>query len=158
MKEIRKAVEVAKARNLNRYLGGETHSDEAADRSLIKKMVKPEARTGRADGGKAKAKPHKGKPSVSVNVIAPQQARPVPVPVPVSGGASAAPGPLPSRAPVSQAPTKVIQVPPPQGPLGPLGAKRGGRIKKRAEGGKITAGADSGLGRLEKMAAQKGKK
>ncbi len=155
MKEIRKAVEVAKGASLKRYTGGETHSDEGADRSLIKQMVKPEARTGRANGGKAKAK----KPSVSVNVIAPQgQGRPVPVPVPVSGGATAAPGPMPSRVPGPPPPTRVMQVPPPSGPLGPLGSKNGGKIKKRAAGGKITAGADSGLGRLEKAAAQKGRK
>lgn len=34
--------------------GGKVHSDEAEDKKLIKKMVKPSARTGKADGGKAK--------------------------------------------------------------------------------------------------------
>ena len=31
--------------------GGKVHSDEAMDKALIKKMVKPSARTGKADGG-----------------------------------------------------------------------------------------------------------
>jgi hypothetical protein len=162
VKEIRRAVDVSKAAHLHRVSGGAAHSDEAADRKLINTMVKPEARTGRAAGGSTKAKSHKGKPSVSVNVIAPQgQARPVPVPVPIPGGASAAPGsplsrPAPLPSPVQgPAPIPVRNVPPMQGPLGPVGAKSGGKIQKRADGGGITAGAGTGLGRLEKVTAQR---
>lgn len=34
--------------------GGSVHSDEKMDRSLVKKMVKPAALTGKKCGGKAK--------------------------------------------------------------------------------------------------------
>jgi hypothetical protein len=161
MKEIRAAVAASKAAHLHRVSGGTTsHSDEAADRKLIDKMVKPEARTGRAAGGSTKHH----KPNVAVNVIAPRgQDRPVPVPVPVRG-ALAASGPTPSCAPMplpppGPAPTPVKVVPPMQGALGPIGSKNGGKIRKRAAGGgvKFTAGAESGEGRLQKVAAQKAK-
>jgi hypothetical protein len=165
MKEIRAAVASSKGSKLHRMAGGATHGDEKQDRKLIDRMVKPEARTGRAAGGSTKAKAHKGKPSVMVNVIAPRgQDRPVPVPVPV-GGASGTPGPTPSRvlasppAPPQRAPMPVRNVPPQEGPLGPINSKNGGKIKKRANGGsvKFTAGAESGEGRLQKAAAQRAK-
>jgi hypothetical protein len=168
MKDIRAAVTASKAGRLHRMTGGATHSDEAADRKLVKKMVKPEARTGRAAGGSTKAKAnggksHKSKPSMTI-VIAPQgQVRPVPVPVPSSGGATAVPGPTLSRAPASPPPAKqpipVKQVAPQQGMLGPINSKNGGKIKKRADGGsvKFTAGAATGKGRLEKVDAQRAK-
>jgi hypothetical protein len=49
-----------------------------------------------------------------------------------------------------------MNVPPPQGPLGPIEVKRGGSVKKRAAGGsvKFTGGAGEGIGRLEKIKAQ----
>jgi hypothetical protein len=158
MKEIRRAADVSKAAYLNRMSGGGAHSDEAMDRSLIKKMVKPEARTGRAAGGSTKARKASKKPCIAVNVIAPQgQARPVPVPVPVKAGASAAPGPSLSRpAPLpvpDQEPSPMRSpIPMPGRPM----AKSGGKIK-RADGGgvKFTGGAGDGIGRLEKVAAQR---
>jgi hypothetical protein len=150
MKAIRDAAKVSQAALRGRLTGGAVHSDETADRALVKKMVKPEARTGHAAGGKAGAKK---KPAVQVNVIAPRgQDRPVPVPVPVRG-APAAPGPMPSPAPVSAPPRKpmrVMQVPPPNGALGIPMAKNGGKIK-------MTGGAGSGVGRLQMAKNQKGK-
>lgn len=41
------------ARAVGMKKGGKAHTDEAMDRALIKKMVKPEARKGKAGGGKA---------------------------------------------------------------------------------------------------------
>jgi len=159
MKEIRRAAEVSKAAHLHRVSGGTTgHTDEAADRKLIDRMVKPEARTARAAGGAAKGH-RKGKPAVAVNVIAPQgAAKAVPVPVPVNGGPGPAlgpalSGPAPGR---PQAPTLVKQVPTAQGPIGPLPSRNGGKIKKRASGGAIKqTGGDNGVGRIEKAAAQR---
>ena len=48
-----------------RKRGGRVHSDEAEDRKLIDKMVKPSARTGKADGGILGASPQgaKGAPA-----------------------------------------------------------------------------------------------
>ena len=53
--------------SIHRADGGSTHSDEAADKELIKKEVKKSALTGRKDGGKTKAKSNK----IAVNVIIP---------------------------------------------------------------------------------------
>ena len=168
MKSIRDAVGVSKSAKLHRMTGGAAHSDESADRKLIDRMVKPEARTGRAAGGSTKAKAHKGKPSVTVNVVSPRgPGQPVPVPVPVRVGApgggsgpalSRVPSPPPGQ-PSGPAPIPVKNVPPQQGPLGPINSRNGGKIKKRANGGsvKFTGGAESGVGRLQKVAAQKAK-
>jgi hypothetical protein len=67
--------------------------------------------------------------------------RGAPTPPPVAGGGSLSGAP-------SAAPVKVVNVPAPQGPLGPLPAKRGGAIR---------AGAGSGAGRLALSKAQKGR-
>jgi hypothetical protein len=161
MKHLKNASSVSKSALRGRILGGGvSHSDEAADRALVKKMVKPEARTGHAAGGAAKPKP-KGKGATVNVVVAPRgESRPVPVPVPV-GGAAQAPGPLspsPAPAPPQKKPMRVVNVPAPQGPLGPLPAKRGGAIKKRAAGGSVKqTGGDNGVGRIEKARAQKSK-
>jgi hypothetical protein len=163
MKEIRRAVEVSKAAHLHRVTGGAArHSDEAADRKLIDRMVKPEARTGRADGGSTKGR-HKGKPSVAVNVIAPPgQNKAVPVPVPVRSAPPIAAAPAPAPAPAGPAstgmrgPTLVKQVPLAQGPIAPLPSKNGGRIKHRARGGAVKqTGGENGVGRIEKAAMQR---
>jgi hypothetical protein len=138
------------------------HSDVAEDKSLVKKMVKPDALTGRAAGGKVHSKKGggKGKAKTAVNiVIAPRAGgdRPVPVPVPASG-AGAGPAPMPSRAPVSPPPSVSPgvgalagprQMPPGAGPMA-----KGGAVKKRANGGKVfDAGAATGVGREEKIKA-----
>lgn len=169
MKEIKAAAKKSQATRLKAYTGGAAHPDEKADRALVNKMVKPSSLSGRAAGGKS---PSKGKGKTQVNVIvAPHGGdRPVPVPIPV-GVAQAGPGQAPSQAPAPSGPAmpappmrkppmRVTNVPPPQGALGPVEAKRGGKIKKRANGGsvKFTAGSESGLGRLQKTAAQRNSK
>jgi len=146
---------------IHRMLGGNgtsPHTDEAADRSLVKKMVKPSSLTGKKTGGTCHSKggaAGKKRPKTQVNVVvAPRGdgARAVPVPVggPTPGAAGAT---LPSR---PSAPAV-----PPTGGLGALAgapmAKRGGKIKKRAAGGlvkRVTGydAGDNGIGRLEKAA------
>ena len=160
MKDIIRQSKASKSNYLRRVTGGRAHSDEEADRALVKKMVKPEARTGYAKGGGALKHKNKG---TQINVIvAPRpddRATPAgPVVVPVRQGPQAAPGVVPSRPP-AQPPIKVQNVPPPQGPLGPVQSRRGGRIEGRANGGgvKFTGGAAEGIGRLEKIDAQKRK-
>ena len=144
-----------------RATGGLTgHPDALADRHLVKRMVKKEALTGRADGGRAPAMPGKpskkeGKgPHVMVNVIAPHGGQPGPgAPV---GALPAGPSPMPSprMAPPPMAPRPSIGGMPGAGAPGPLGAKHGGKIA-RAEGGRVrmTASAANGEGRLQKIAA-----
>jgi hypothetical protein len=124
-----------------RAMGGMAHSDEKEDRSLVKKMVKPHALTGHADGGRAHK--GKGKGHTQVNVIVPQRGQtravPVPVPVPVRGAGAG---------PVVGMPSRTVAPPPSIVPSGTM--KKGGKVH-RANGGKTYhAGSESGLGRLEK--------
>ncbi len=133
--------------------GGAAHSDEAEDRKLFGKMIKEHE--GKVSGHKsgsrldkyARGGKTKGKHHTQVNVIvAPHRGSPSPGGAPAGAGA-VPPPPLPGG-------------PPPGGPMPPPGMgapppgmppmKRGGRAYAR--GGKIgmTAGADSGEGRLQK--------
>jgi hypothetical protein len=134
--------------------GGNVHPDAKEDKSMIKRMVKPEALTGRKHGGKTSGKAGGHKAGTKVNVIvAPHVGnRPVPVPVPVQGRAAGPVGVAPSRPAVQPAPSGIAGL---AGPSAPL--KRGGKAH-RANGGKVgsfSAGAGSGAGRLEKTEHQK---
>ena len=138
--------------------------DEKEDRSLVHKMVKKDALTGKACGGsikRAKGGATKGKPSVNI-VIAPR-------------GGQNAPAPGVTPGPVVAAPSRPAAPVAPVGPAGglaalrgapvtPPAAKRGGKIDgakrrsseaaKRANGGSLSwqhAGAQSAQGREEKI-------
>lgn len=143
------------------------HPDEREDRSLVKRMVKSSALTGKKCGGEAKramggALPGKKKgkgPKNETNIlIAPRGG----AGAPPAASSAAMPGagmPMPSRTPVPALPPRPM---PAGGPglgamPGPMGAKKGGKVetKKRAAGGEVgkyEAGAGSGPGRLEKEA------
>lgn len=167
MKEYKKAAAKSHAEKVKAYSG---HPDERQDRSLVDRMVKKQALTGRADGGETSHHKGKGKSKgTQVNVIvAPRggdRAVPPPVngqgPVPAPAMPSQPAGPVPPRPnqpPVMVAAPSGGSAQPPLGarvpPQGPIGAKRGGKIAC-AKGGTVkgyTAGAESGLGRLEKAA------
>lgn len=134
--------------------GGKVHSDEAADRKLFGKMIKEHEKgemkvEGRASGGRldkfargGRAK-HKGNNTKINIVVAPKgphpadgAAPPVPMgPPPMGGGPLAGPpmgGPPPGLG----------------GPKPPGMMNRGGRLK-------MTAGADTGVGRLQKAKGYK---
>lgn len=135
--------------------GGAVHSDEAEDKALIRKMVKSKdlkasggPAGGRLDkyarGGKAKGRGGKKGGGTKINIlVAPKSAGDAAPPMsPAALGA--APPPMPPKMPL---------MPPPGGPAGgpPLGGppmKRGGKVG-------MTAGADSGEGRLQKARAYK---
>ncbi len=140
--------------------GRAEHSDEAEDRALVKKMVKPEARMDR--GGRTHNDEHRhhrarggraGRGKTVVNVIVgrggqPQGAAPMPPPMPPPMAPPPPPMP-PPRPPMAGPP-----MPMPSGgaPMGPMGAPPGG-MPMRARGGKIPSpkdGGNGGLGRLEK--------
>jgi len=117
-----------RAKAKERYAsGGKAHKDEAQDKKLIKKMI-GEKKAGKfARGGKAK-----GNTNINI-VIAPQDKAPdmpPPMPLPMA--------PPPMAGPPGGPPMKPPMAPPPSGMMG---MKRGG---------KITAGAESGVGRLQK--------
>ena len=144
--------------------GGAANSDEKQDRALVKKMVKPEARTGKANGGhpkgcscascsggrveRASGGRTKGKTNIVIAVnpnrgdapsqpaAAPQAMQPHPA------------MPLPTAPPPMAPPQGLMPAGgPPPGAMPPVGMprKRGGRAYYDLEGG-----AGSGLGRLEK--------
>lgn len=91
-----------------------------------------------ARGGKAKAKKSGSHTKINI-MVAPKSGEGPPPALPPSPIGAAPPPPMPPKMPM----------PPPPGPMGgPM--KRGGKVK-------MTAGADSGEGRLQKARAQKGK-
>lgn len=144
--------------------GGKAHGDEAEDRALFKKMMKQHEKEemkveGRASGGRldkfargGKAKHHKGT-NVNIAIVNPGQKSDAAPKMPMPAGPPLPPPGLPPGGPPPM-------MPPPKPPMGgglPPGMmppmQRGGRAY--AKGGKVpmTAGADSGEGRLQKIKA-----
>jgi hypothetical protein len=144
----------------------EAHEDVAMDKALIKKMVKPAARTAKFGGGALGGSSKKGgKGKTNINIVInpgkpddqmgaapgmppmpprPAGGIPVPMGMPPAGGAAPMPMPMPG----------------PAGPAGPaglpaMGRKAGGKVYKSYKD--LDAGAGSGLGRLEKTEIQKRK-
>lgn len=133
--------------------GGAAHSDAAEDKALIKKMVKPAARTERASGGRT----GKGKTNINILINAggkpdqtagapgiPPGLKPPPMPMMPPGGPGGAP-PMPSGMPMGGAGG------PPGLPPGmgmPMPRQRGGRTNESYMS--LKGGAGSGLGRLQK--------
>lgn len=138
--------------------GGKVHEDEAADKALIKKMVKAEARTGRATGGRTRAK---GKTNINIIIAAgkgqPQDGGPG-TPPGLPGGPMSLQRPMGPPPSIPGMPAGGLPGGPPSGPpamgqppMPPMARKSGGRVSKVASSYKdMEAGAASGEGRLQK--------
>lgn len=121
--------------------GGAVHGDEREDRALVKGMVKPSALK-RADGGRVK----KAKGDTNVTIVVTQP------PAGGSDGPAAGAGPMMPPSPAlaaAVAPRSPVAAPmtPPPGLGGVAGL--GGSGMGRADGGRVKAGAGSGIGRLQ---------
>ena len=161
--------------------GKAEHSDEKEDRALVKKMVKPEARTGKKHGGEKsgnyeggtrptgdriarKGGGRAGKGKMNVNIIIgagagkddqnkpPASMMPHPPGMPPGGGPTGVPVPMPSpQGAPPQGMPMPMPMPPPQG--GPGGP--GMPPMPRKSGGralpKMEYGGGGGLGRIEKI-------
>lgn len=137
----------ARAKHLTKSYkkGGHVHSDEPEDRKLFKKMFKEEEKgeskvEGKASGGRldkfargGKTKKPKGETNVNIVIAAPRKGD---APAAMAGGLPPPPG--------GGLPPPPMGGPPPGPGMPPM--KRGGKVK-------MTAGADSGKGRLEKKNA-----
>jgi hypothetical protein len=156
------------------------HEDIAEDKALIRKMVKPAARTKKFGGGgisdlnmgpaKAAGGPAKGKGKTNINiVINPGAAKPddqmagIPnlppgLPPRPPGGVPVPMGMPPGGAPPAPAPQMPMSMPPmapPGGGMPQMARKAGGKVYRSYKD--MDAGAGSGLGRLEKTEIQKRK-
>ena len=142
------------------------HEDVAEDKALIKKMVKPEARTAKFGGGGLSAPKKGGKGKTNINILINPGSKPdamgagapgmppglppkpiggIPVPMGMPPAGGAAPMLMPMPMPSAPAP----------GGMPPMGRKAGGKVYKSYKD--LDAGAGSGLGRLEKTEIQKRK-
>jgi hypothetical protein len=143
----------------------EAHEDVAMDKALIKKMVKPAARTAKFGGGALGSRGKKGgKGKTNINIVInpgkpddqmggmppmppglpprPAGGIPVPMGMPPAGAAAPMPMPMPAPAPMG-------------GGMPPMARKAGGKVYKSYKD--LDAGSGSGLGRLEKTEIQKRK-
>jgi hypothetical protein len=179
---IRKG-QISPARGLGIKTGGkvEKHEDIAADKALIKKMVKPSARKARKDGGGVFTGPgypgkipgvvpggrtahaKGGKTGTTVNII--MAGKPADEDM-MAANAANMEGPTAPPMPVAVPPPAAGGMPagmpipmptPPAAAAGaPLARKAGGRTYRSYKD--MDAGAGSGLGRLEKTEIQAHKK
>lgn len=161
----------------------EKHEDIAEDKALIKKMVKPEARTKKYGGGalsalnmgpgKAAGGPSKGKKGMNVAITINTQPQPSPADQMAAGMPGMPPGlpprpagggiPVPMGMPAGGAPAAgaampmpmPMPAPAPAGGMPPMARKAGGKVYRSYKD--MDAGAGSGLGRLEKTEIQKRK-
>jgi hypothetical protein len=135
--------------------GGGVHADEAADRKLVRGMVKGAALKAdgekskhRADrfarGGKVKSK--SGKTNVNV-IIAPQGGDKVPPMLPPPGVGAAGPPPVAMRPPMAPPPGVGAGMPPP-GAMPPPGIRSSGG-RAYAKGGAVKSGPAWEEGRKE---------
>lgn len=162
---MRSACSEAKGGRITARAKGHQHGHTGHSKHGVAKRAAG-GRVGFADGGSIEGarpkarhdrKPGKGSAKININVISPPAAAaasPImlhpPVPIPPPAGLGAPPGGIPPRPMMPSG--GPLGMPPPGGgapPMRPPGMKRGGRMER------MTAGAASGEGRLEKSRAQK---
>lgn len=143
--------------------GGMVHEDEAEDKAMVRKMVKPDALTGKKDGGMADRVARKSggraKGKTNINIVISAGKPDAPMPQVGMGGAAPPPMPMPPPMPPGGAMPPPMPPRPPMPPMGMMGAGAGPGAgmpppMMRKDGGrtvpKMKYGARSGLGRLEK--------
>ena len=149
-KAIRRAMGAKKTGSDTWKKGGPApHDDEAMDKALIKKLVRPDAMVGKKAGGKVMKKADGGMMAAPQPTPLPMQpVRGVSLPAPVApGGPGGRPGMDPNRMRemVSRAQAMMANRPRPAGPgrgpvipapmPTPLARKSGGKVMKKAVGG-----------------------